>query len=53
MLAVLAAGLGIAGYLITGSGGHVSPWFSPQAVVIAVLTLIALHLTGGSWTRKP
>lgn len=53
MFALLAAALGIAGYLITGSGGHVSAWFSPPAVVITVLTLISLHLAGGSWTRKP
>lgn len=53
MFALIAAALGIAGYLITGSGAHVSPWFSPQAVTIAVLTLIALHLASGAWTRKP
>lgn len=53
MFALIAAALGIAGYLITGSGGHVSAWFSPQAIIIAVLTLIALHLASGSWTRKP
>lgn len=53
MFALIAAALGIAGYIITGSGAHVSAWFSPLAIIIAVLTLIALYLAGGAWTRKP
>jgi len=52
MFALLAAALGIAGYLITGSGAHVSAWFSPPALTIAVLTLIALHLATGAWPRN-
>jgi len=53
MLAIIAAVLAAVGYILAGSGSHVNPWFSPLALGLAALALLALHLSGVTWSRKP
>jgi hypothetical protein len=54
MLAILAAVAALVGYLLTGTADHTTTWFSPGALGLAALALLALHLAGaGNWTRKP
>jgi hypothetical protein len=54
MLAILAAVLALVGYLLDATSSHTSTWFSPGALGLAAIALIALHLAGaGNWTRRP
>ena len=51
MLAILAAVLGLVGYILDGSGAHTSAWLSPGALDLACIALLALHLAGINWPR--
>lgn len=53
MLAIIAAVLAAVGYILNGAGGNTSPWLSPLGLGLAALALLALHLSGVSWTRRP
>lgn len=53
MFAIIAAILFGVGYVLTGSGDHTNAWLSPTALILAGLALLALHLSGINWTRKP
>jgi hypothetical protein len=53
MLAIIAAVLFAVGYVLDGAGDHTNTWLSPGALVLAGLALLALHLSGVTWTRRP
>jgi hypothetical protein len=53
MLAIIAAALFGVGFVLSGSGAHTNTWLSPSALTLAGLCLLALHLSGVNWTRKP
>ena len=53
MLAIIAAVLAAVGYILNGAGDHTSAWLSPLGLGLAALALLALHLSGVTWNRKP
>lgn len=52
MLAILAAVLAGAGYMIDASQAHTSTWLSPPALMLAAVALLALHLAGVGGRRQ-
>lgn len=52
MFAILAAILAGCGYLLTGTQAHTSAWDSPQALLLAAVACIALHLAGFPGVRS-
>mgnify|MGYP001549472955 CR=1 FL=1 len=53
MFAIAAAVLAAVGFAETGAHDHTSAWLSPQALGLAALACIGLHLIGvGTWPRK-
>jgi hypothetical protein len=53
MLAIIAAVLAAVGYILNGAGDHTSAWLSPVGLGLAALALVALHLSGFPWGRRP
>lgn len=51
-MAILAAALAFAAFIINGVGAHTDTWFSPLGLLIAAVACIALHLAGIG-PRKP
>ena len=53
MLAVIAAVLAAVGYILNSAGAHTNTWLSPLSLLLAAVALLALHLAGVNWSRKP
>lgn len=52
MFAIFAAILAGCGYLLDGVQAHTSPWDSPQALLLAAIACLALHLLGFPSVRE-
>lgn len=53
MFAIIAAVLALVGFVLVGASSHTGTWDSPQALMLAALACLALHLSGAPWSRKP
>lgn len=51
-MAVLAAALALAGFILNGVAAHADTWFSPLGLLLAAVTCIALHLAGFPGIRQ-
>lgn len=45
-MAILAAALALAAFIVNGAAAHTDTWFSPLGLLIAAVACIALHLAG-------
>jgi hypothetical protein len=52
MFAIAAAVLAILGFLLDATASRTGTWDSPQALGLAALACLALHLSGVTWSRK-
>ena len=54
MFAIIAAIVYGTGFVISGSGAHVSPWFTPLPMLLLGSMCLALHLAGiaAAWTVR-
>lgn len=53
MFAIIACILAGVGFLLDGAGARTDAWNSPQALGLAALAFLALHLSGAANNRKP
>lgn len=51
-MAILAAALALAGFVLNGVAAHTDTWFSPLGLLLAAVTCLALHLAGFPGIRQ-